>query len=217
VRHEVDAAAVDRYAPALASAGLLLGRATDGAPALLRMLRARPTRITAVGGLWLARLLTFRAFALGARVLVHTVDPRRWQGLGQAATGSADRLRVVDRQSGHALGDWAGPVLHVLDLDGHPAGDFAPTGAWHTALTVAAELTGPVAEALPGADAVVVQRMWPQQAAHAAAALGIAPDAVAPVANLPDDMVAVLTPRASLFVRLVPTAVERRMFGAPLR
>ncbi|WP_203903159.1 hypothetical protein [Virgisporangium aliadipatigenens] len=216
-QHQVEPAAVGRFMTAGGPTGLLVGRGTDGQPALLRMFRAQPTRITVIGGVWLGRLVVFRALALGARVLVRTMDPGRWQGLGEAATGSAERVVLVQGQPGPTPGYIGEPVLHVFDLDGARPADLGPTDAWQTTLTIGAQVTGAAAEALSGSDAAVVQRMWPQQAEYAAVVLGIDPEAAAPVADLPDDMVAVLRFGELSFVRLVPTSIERRMFGAPQR
>ena len=215
--YEVSAAAVGRYAPAVRPTGLVLGRNSDGTPALLRIFRPEPTRVTLLGGTWLAWLLVFRSFALGARVLVRTGDPDRWQGLGEASTGAANRLRLVDERPAAATIHAAAPLLVVSDLDGNQADDLLPTTPWHTMLTVAAQLNDAAAATLPTADAAIVQRMWPQQAEYAATAVGIDPDAVLPVRDMPDDVVAVLRPDGAVYVRLAPTAIERRLFGPPRR
>jgi hypothetical protein len=215
--YEVPPDAAGRYAPAVRPTGLILGRNSDGTTAMLRIFRPEPTRVTLLGGTWAAWLLVFRSFALGARVLVRTSDTARWNGLGEASTGHADRLRLVDERPAPATIHAAAPLLVVSDLDGNQADDLQPTTPWHTMLTVAAQLNDAAAATLPAADATIVQRLWPQQAEYAATAIGIDPDAVLPVRDMPDDVVAVLRRDGPAYVRLAPTAIERRLFGPPRR
>jgi hypothetical protein len=216
--YDVPAGGVDALGVRAGASGLLLGRDADRAAVLLRMFRPEPTRIAMIGGLWLARILVFRGLAFGARVLVRTADPRRWQGLGEAAAGAADRVAVLaDRGRVAAMGFPGEPVLHVFDMEGYRPADLAPGDAWQATLTVAAQLTEAAVEALAAADAVVVQRMWPQQAAYAATLLGLDPGVAEPVRSLPDDAVALLGGGTSRLVWLAPTPLEQRMFGPPER
>lgn len=215
--HEMTPAVAGRLAAVAGPTGLVLGREANGRPALLRMFRPQPTRITVVGSSWLAWILVFRSLALGARALVGATDPSRWQGLGGAATGAADRIMVVGPQHAPVRGYIAVPVLHVFDLDGRRPMDLGPGDGWQTTMTLADQLNVPAAEALAGSDAVVVQRMWPQQVEYVAGALGIDQQLVAPIAAMPPDAVAVLRLGEVRFVRLAATATEQHLFGTPRR
>jgi hypothetical protein len=216
--YEVRAGGVDALGLRAGPSGLLLGRDGDRAAVLLRVFRPEPTRIAVIGGLWLARLLVFRCLAFGARTQVRAADPRRWHGLGEAAAGAADRVTVLaDRGRVTAVGFPGDPVLHVYDMEGYRPADLGPGDAWQATLTIAAQLTESAVEALAAADVVVVQRMWPQQAAYAATLLGLDPGVAEPVRTLPDDAVAVLGSGGCRLVWLAPTALEQRMFGPPER
>jgi hypothetical protein len=206
----LDHAALARLSPRAGGTGLLLGRDPDRVPVVVPLLRPEPTRVLLIGGAWLARLVAFRCLALGARVLVRTTEPQRWNGL------DANRVTVVPRPepvTGH-LGE---PVLHVADLGGRDGGDLAPDAAWQTLLTVADQLTGPAAAALATADAVLVQRMWAQQAAYVASVLRVAPASVPAIEALPDDSAVLLRAGTYRQLWLGPTALERRLVGPAQR
>ena len=220
----MDAAALARLSPRVGATGLLLGRETGPdagrAPVLVPMLRPEPTRAVLIGGAWLARIVVFRCLALGARVLVRTTDPGRWNGLGAAAANAPDRVSVITGAQ-PVTASPGEPILHVADLGGPAGGDLPSDAGWQTLLTVADQLTEPVARALPVADLVLVQRMWPQQAEYVASVRRVNQGAAQAVAALPDD-------RCVLFdggggggryrqVWLGPTALEQRLFGPPQR
>jgi len=197
--------------------GLLLGRGQQGDAVLLRMFRPQPTRITLIGGLWLARLTVFRAMALGAHVLVRTVDERRWHGLGEVAVGDPDRVRVITGGKPPVRARLDEPVLHVHDMENQRVFDLQPGDVWQTTLTVASQLTDAAADALPAADAALVQRMWAQQAVYVASRLGVDHDLAAQIESLPDDTVALLSDAQLRLAHLSPTEIELQMFGPPGR
>lgn len=214
--HEITPAVAGRLAAATSPTGLLLGREPDGRPALLRMFRPEPTRITVVGDPRLTWILVFRSLALGARALVTTTDPGRWNGLGEAATGSADRIRIVGGPE-PVQAYIAEPVLRVFDIGGRCLAEPGPNDSWQTTMTVARQVHEPATETLFGSDAVLVQRMWPAHVEHLAATIGIDPQVAAPIAAMPDDMVAVVRRGGVRFVRLSVTAIEQHMFGTQQR
>jgi hypothetical protein len=212
----MDAAALARFSPRTADTGLLLGRDTRRVPVLLPLLRPEPTRLVLIGGLWLARLVVFRSLALGAQVLVCTVDPRRWDGLGAAAANAPGRVAVVPARptvQAHA----GEPVLHVVDGVAPAGAELGSGDRWQASLTVAEQLTGPAATALAYADAVLVQRMWPQQAAYVASLMRVDPAVGDAIGALPDDAAVLLSRGSQRQLSLVPTALEQRLFGPPQR
>ena len=214
----MDGSALGRLSPRPGATGLLLGRETGSgrAPVLLPLLRAEPTRVVLIGGSWLARIVVFRCVALGARVLVRTTEPRGWEGMD-----AAGRVTVVPGPQ-PVTAHPGEPVLHVADLGGRTGGDLESGAGWQTLLTVADQLTDPAAAALPGADAVLVQRMWPQQASYVASVLRVEPPAARAAAaqaaaELPDDSAVLFSEGTYRQLWLGPTALERRQFGPPQR
>jgi hypothetical protein len=212
----MDASALARLSPRAGAAGLLLGRDTERNPVLVPVLRPEPTRVVLIGGAWLTRIVVFRCLALGALVLVRTAEPRRWDGLGAAAANAPGRVTVVPGPAS-VVGHAGEPVLHVADLGGPTGGDLAPDATWQTLLTVADQLTEPVAAALPGADHVLVQRMWMQQATYVASALRVDVAAAQAAAALPDDAALLFGGGRYRQLWLGPTALEQRLFGPPQR
>jgi hypothetical protein len=212
----MDASALARLSPRAGATGLLLGRDAQRAPVLVPLLRPEPTRAVLIGGSWLARIVVFRCLALGARVLVRTTEPRRWEGWDPAG-------RVVVIPGPQPVTAHAGePVLHVADLGGHTGGDLDADAGWQTLLTVADQLTDPAAAALAAADVVLVQRMWQQQASYVASVLRVDPpaaqaEAAQAAAALPDDSAVLFGAGTYRQLWLGPTALERRLFGPPQR
>jgi hypothetical protein len=202
----LDAAALARISPRAGANGLLLGRDTDHQPVLVPVFGPEPTRVVAIGGAWLARIVVFRCMALGARVLVRATEPQRWDGLVTVVPGPIPA-------TGHA----GEPVLHVAVLGGRSGGELAAGAGWQTLLTVADQLTEPAAAALAAAGPVLVQRMWPQQAEYVASVLRVAPAVAQAIAALPDDSAVLLADGAYRQLWLGPTAMERRLFGPPQR
>ena len=212
----LDAAGLARLSPRAGATGLLLGRDAERAPVLVPLLRPEPTRVLLIGGAWLTRIVVFRCLALGARVLVRTTEPQRWDGLGAAAANAPDRVTVVsgpDSAPGHA----GEPVLHVADLGGRTGGDLPTGAAWQTLLTEADQLTEPAAAALRAADHVLVQRMWAEQAAYVASALRVDDAAARAAVALPDDAALLLGFGRYRQLWLGPTALEQRLFGPAQR
>jgi hypothetical protein len=202
----LDPAGLARLSPRAGATGLLLGRDTDRAAVLVPLFRPEPTRCVVIAGPWLARVVVFRCLALGAKVLVRTTEPQRWDGLGTVIPGPTP-----------ATGHVGEPVLHVADLGGRTGGDLAADASWQTLFTVADQLTEPAAAVLASADTVLVQRMWPQQAEYVASALRVEPSVAQAIAALPDDSAVLLAEGQYRQLWLGSTALERRMFGPPQR
>ncbi|WP_433056701.1 hypothetical protein [Dactylosporangium sp. CS-033363] len=199
--HDVSAEALRQIRGGTGPAGLLLGVDYQREPVPIRLFRPEPTRVTLVGGVWALRILVFRALALGARVLVTMADQRPWQGLGEWATGRADRVLVGANQKllgpdpqppGRADRVQVGPDPKPLGPDQKPPNHRPPAtsgprepllvvtdaaqpelGPWQTRITVVHELTQERAPTLLGADLVMLQRLTAAEATIAQTAAGI--------------------------------------------
>jgi type VII secretion protein EccE len=196
-------------AAAVGSTGLLLGRDAEGVPVALRLFRPVATRVTAVGGWWLPRLLAFRALGTGARVVVRTPAPDRWTGLGEPGryfVGAADRA-VTMAGTAHS------PVLLIDDVGADPL----PPAAWQTALTVRPTLEPEDRASLVAADALLLQRLDPGEAAVAGGMLDLTDETTRLVQAMAEDMVAVVGGGADRYVWTAPTGVELSLLGAARR
>ncbi len=132
--HRAPVAALRQLAAPRMASGVLLGSDSDKASVVLRLFRPEVTRVAMVGGLWPARLLIFRALALGARVVVFTYRPEAWNGFGRVTTGRDDRVAVlpVERPVVVAASP-ASPALHVYDLGRDGSAGTAGVGAMERA------------------------------------------------------------------------------------
>jgi type VII secretion protein EccE len=199
--------------------GLLLGRDASHEPVALRIFRPGPTRLAAVGGWWLARLLVFRALAVGARIVVRTAYPREWTALSETVTGVTGRLYVVPADRPMTLaGSAHAPVLHLDDLGPDATGDTPPPlGPWQTRLTLMPQFAAHGFATLAAADAVVMQRLGAEEAAAAGAVLRLSEETLRLIQVMHDDMLAVLGGGADRYVWTSPTPVEESVLGAARR
>ncbi|GAA2694717.1 hypothetical protein Apa02nite_037950 [Actinoplanes palleronii] len=99
-------------------AGLVVGHNRHGQPVLIRPFRPDHTRVVLVGGLRCAQVVTFRAMALGARVLVRTYRPRAWEPFarGTAAPSGSITLKAPDQPVEAPPSSPLCPLLIILDL-----------------------------------------------------------------------------------------------------
>lgn len=197
-------------------AGLVVGLDRGGDPVVLRLFRAAPVRLVLVGGEWAASLLAFRSLAVGARVAVHTAAApgQAWTGLLPWAAATGNRLSIDGRSTSAGLAPAptrAEPLLEILD--GRPD-DRPEQAGWRAALTL---VRRPDDAALAGADAVLLQRLEPDDASAVANSLRVSDETAELLSRLTDDMVAIIGGGADRYVWLSPTEVERRLFGEPVR
>ncbi len=168
-----------------------------------------------VGGLWPARLLIFRALALGARVVVFTHRPEAWNGFGRVTTGRDDRVAVlpVERPVVVAASP-ASPALHVYDLG--ETGPQAPPalGPWNAQLTVLPSLTAFGFDAMQAAHVTVLRRLSVQESVAAVPILGLTGQAPRLVQQVRNDMVSVVGGGRVRYTYLRPTQIETGLFGS---
>ncbi|OLB75117.1 MAG: hypothetical protein AUI14_21700, partial [Actinobacteria bacterium 13_2_20CM_2_71_6] len=198
--------------------GLILGADRERRPVPVRFFRPEPTRVTLVGGAWAGQLVAFRALALGVRVVVLTVEPAFWHGVGERATGRGDRMGVVAGEQQLAVtGTAQQPILIIYDLG--LAGPTSPTplGTWQTQLTVLRRLDHAGVPPVQECHLVMLQRLGGTEAALAGAALRLSEQSVRLLQVMEDDMLALLGGGADRYVWVNQTDVERRYTGAPRR
>lgn len=196
-------------------AGLVIGRDHAQKSVVLRVFRNGPSQLALVSGWWAARLLTFRALALGTRVVVHTTAPDQWRGLGEYATGRPDRLIIVPGVTAVPLptGTPGAPVLNLVDVPGAQARKLPPLGPWQTRVTVLHRLDEHNARALNEADVCLLQRLSPMEARAASGALRLAPRTMELLQQMGDDMLAVIGSGADQYVWATPTPAEQQHLG----
>ncbi|MFC0007824.1 type VII secretion protein EccE [Micromonospora siamensis] len=201
----------------LGDAGLMVGANRHGGAVTVRLFRPEGTRVLLVGGLRAAQLITVRAMALGAAVVVQTGRPRSWEPFvrGVAATSGTIPVLPPGRPVGDAPGTSLRPLLLVLDVGPVPA-DPAPGPAWRSTLVVRDELTPADVDALARADLAVLQPLDPAEAALAGTALGLGGTADW-LTRIREDMVAVVNRRALRWALLSPTPIESQVIGRPAR
>lgn len=217
-RHISDVRTLAAFRFPVGPAGLVIGRVSDGTPVILRFFGSEPTRIAAVGGWWLGRLLVFRALALGARVVVRTPRADQWQGLSEWATNRPDRLAVVAGDTPLALppANASQPVLQVWD-GGMPPAATPSVSPWHTHLSLIHQLTQPVPRDLAESDLRIVQCLTGPEAAVMQAQLRLSTQTAGLLQALRPDMVAVLGAGPEKYLWLTPTPGEVQRLGAPRR
>jgi hypothetical protein len=199
-------------------AGTGVGLDGSGGPVLLRLFRARPTRVTVLGGMYLVRLLVLRAFGFGARVIVQTERSAAWQGWPAWVTGREDRLLFAPAaEAVTAVGTPQSPVLVVQDTGHAPSASAALPGHWQTQLTVLPQLTAYGFGSLVDTDVLMMQRLRRDEALAAGGALRLGPEVTEALQAVPDDMIALRGRGTHVYVWLDPSPVEREALGPPHR
>lgn len=222
--------------PAL-PAGLTVGRNRQGLPVRIRLFRPEPTMALLVGGLPAAQLVTFRAMAAGARVVVRSTRPQAWEPFvrGAATPGESIRVMPPDRLD-IPVGSPLRPTLIIVDtgpagathpLTGSPlvvaAGtpDDADTSGsrddrWQTTLMVRDTVEPADLDPATAADVLVLQTLDPAEAALLGEALSLG-DTATYLTRMRPDMVAVVDRRAVRWATLAQTQIEAALIGDPRR
>ncbi|MGH3952196.1 MAG: hypothetical protein ACRDSE_24300 [Pseudonocardiaceae bacterium] len=218
----VDPALLDAISPSGDRGGIVIGSGMNGEPLTVAALRAAPTRIVLVGGLYLARQVALRALAVGAWVVVATGRPAAWQAVQQAAGATSDgrpshhvqirRLSPVElpRPSENA------PLLVVHDGGPTPQDLFPPRAPWQTTVYVLPYLHPQAGTTANASDLVMMQRLPVGQAELAARIWRLPPPMLHQLTTLKDDQVIALGRNLWRPIRLVTTAKEQQILG-PVR
>jgi hypothetical protein len=218
----VPPALLDAVSPSGASGGMVLGSGPQGEPLTVSALRATPTRMVVVGGLYLARQVALRAMATGAWVIVATGRPAAWQVLIKSAGIGPDGRpmplvqvrRLAPVELPRASED--GPLLVVHDGGAVPQELFPPRSPWQTTMYVLPYLHPQAATTANLADLVLLQRLPVGQAQLASRIWRLPPHMTQQLTTLKDDGVVALGLNLWLPMRLVTTQREQQILG-PVR
>jgi ESX secretion system protein EccE len=206
--HACPLPALDALAAPAPRGGVLLGRDPDHRPVLVPVFADRPRRLVVVGSVWPARIVLLRCLAAGARIVASAGQPD-WVSLGRWATG-ADHW-VAPPGSPAPPPHPAAPVL--VGRDPAQAGDPGPQPAgWQTLVATCAR---PTAALLTGADLVVTGRLTAADAGLVAATYGLDGEAKRLLAQLYDDMIAIIQPGHVQYAWPTPSAAEREILTPP--
>ena len=199
--------------------GLVIGRDAEQVPVVAPFFRPEETRINLIGGVYLARLLVFRALAIGTRVAVCTTRPQEWNGLGESATGRNDRLAVLHGDQPVTVeASQHSPALYVYDVGERGSQTKPVLGPWRTQLTVLPRLTNYADELTGEAHMTVLQRLTAEEAQIARSAIRVNQEVLQWLQMLHDDMIAMLRKgQKERYLWCSPTSIEAQMFGAPMR
>lgn len=211
---------VAMLAPPVGGAGLVLGENRCGDPVVVRLFRPEPTRAMLVGGLRAAQLVTLRALALGAQVVVQSARPHAWEPFLRGVSAPGETVSVVPPgQAAFALGGPGNALRpHLVVVDAGPVpSDVPANGApWRTTLVVRDELATGDLDALARADLVVLQPLTAAEAELAAGALGLGA-AREWLTRIRGDMVGVVNRRTVRWALLTATQLEHQVVGTPTR
>lgn len=210
--HVVHADPAGSIAMHTGGAGLIIGVDHDNNPMTIGLFRPEPTTAVAISGLALAQLLSFRALAIGAQVLVQTPRPGAWESFVHMSAGSTGAIRQVERAGPDRSGTANQPQLLLIDNDSSATTQNRPGASFATALTVHDQLTQWNAGSLTGADIVLLQGLSLAEARLAGSALGIAnPERV--LAGLPPDEVVLIARNSLRTSRITETSIEQWLIG----
>jgi hypothetical protein len=207
---------LDAISPPVERGGVILGCGSQDEPLSVSMLRPQPTRLTLVGGLYLARQLALRAMATGAWVIVATGRPAAWQQLVRAGgDGPLPQLcPLAPVELPRASED--APLLVVHDGGALSQELFPPRSPWQSTLCLLPYLHPQAESATINADLVLLQRLSGEQAELAGTMWRLTAPMTRQLAALTDDGVVALGPNLWLPLRLVTTPAEREILG-PIR
>lgn len=218
----VDPALLDAVSPSGDRGGIVLGSGLQGEPLTISALRAAPTRIVLVGGLYLARQVALRSMAVGAWVVVATGRPAAWQVLSKSAgtqpNGQPSPLVQIRRLSPVELPRPSedAPLLVVHDGGPTPQDLFPPRSPWQTTVYVLPYLHPQAGATANAADLVLMQRLPAGQAELAARLWRLPPQMMRQLTTLKDDQVVALGRNLWRPMRLVTTSKEQQILG-PVR
>jgi len=210
--HVVHADPAGAIAVHTGGAGLVIGQDRDQNPMTIGLFRPEPTTAVAIGGLALAQLLSFRALAIGAQVLVQTPRPAAWESFVHLSAGSTGAIRQVERAGPDRTGSANQPQLLLIDNDSSATRENRPGASFATVLTVHDQLTQWNAGSLAGADIVLLQGLSLAEARLASSVLGIANPERALV-GLPANEVVLVARKSLRTSRITETSIEQWLIG----
>ena len=199
------------------TSGLMLGRNRHGSPVVARLFRPEQTRMLLVGGVRCAQLVSLRAMALGARVVVQTARPQAWEPFVRGAAVPGEAIAVVPpgRAVEIAPGSALHPLLIVVDV-GPVGADNRPGAGWQATLVVRDDFSPADIDVASRADLLIVQQLRGEEATLLGGALGLG-DVAQWMTRIRPDMVGVVNRRAVRWAALAETPIENQLIGTPSR
>lgn len=192
--------------------GVVLGAAPDGSTAGVALFRPEPTTAVAIGGMALAKLLAFRALAVGARVVVETQRPAAWQTFGNLSPGATGSVQLTPHSDDDSPGSVQTPRLLVVDAESAASAEPRRVGRWSTVVTAHDQLSSWSAPLLGTSDLALLLTPTLAEARLAASALNL-PDAARQLAGHPAGTVVVAHRGGWRTAAVVPTDVEQWLVG----
>jgi type VII secretion protein EccE len=201
----------------IGTSGLMLGRNRHGNPVVIRLFRPEQTRALLIGGVRAAQLVSLRAMALGARVVVQTARPRAWEPFVRGAAVPGEAIAVVPpgRAIEIAPGSALHPLLVVVDV-GPVGADNRPGAGWQATLVVRDDFGPADVDVASRADLLLLQPLRPDEATLLGGALGLG-EVAQWMTRIRPDMVGVVNRRAVRWAALAETPIEGQLIGAPTR
>jgi hypothetical protein len=178
------------------AAGVVLGLDPARQPVVLALFRRRATAVSLVAGLHLGQVLALRAAAVGARVIIETARPDRWDPV--VLHSGLDSTQLTLREPGRVAGDPAwpkpaptGPLLVIRDCGARPPYTPVPYGPWVAVVTLLPDPRS--AGQLGHADLAGFQRVPEAEAVLARRVLGLSEADTEALSELPVDTVLLRT------------------------
>jgi hypothetical protein len=201
----------------VSTSGLMLGRNRHGNPVVIRLFRPEQTRALLIGGVRCAQLLSLRAMALGARVVVQTARPQAWEPFVRGAAVPGESIAVVPpgRAIEIAPGSALHPLLVVVDV-GPVGADNRPGAGWQATLVVRDDFGAADVDVASRADLLLLQPLRPDEATLLGGALGLG-EVAQWMTRIRPDMVGVVNRRAVRWAALAETPIEGQLIGSPTR
>jgi hypothetical protein len=196
-------------------AGLILGANERGRPVTVSFFRTEPTVVASIGSLGLIQLIAFRAFALGAQLVVTTGRPSAWAALTRAVTETnRSAIQIVPpHHQPERFGSSLRPYLLVVDSDSTAAvGSTPAVPGWSTVVMVREHVTSWDTALLGRADLILTQTLTVQESGTLCSALNI-PDYLQAFTELPQETIGAITHGGIRWARLARTALERQVIG----
>ncbi|WP_134323878.1 hypothetical protein [Cumulibacter soli] len=193
-------------------AGMILGREHGGQLAVRELFSSEPREILAVGTIGLAKVLAFRALALGAQVWVETRRVAAWDAFIRTSAGASGAIRVVREFPDARFASEDRPVFVLVDSDSSLAEDDQVGLSWTTVLTLYSQLTPWNVADLTYADLAILQKLTPAEARLAAGSIR-GSDLAQRLEAVSHNELGLLSGSNLDVVTLELTAVERYMIG----
>jgi len=196
--------------------GVVIGFRPDGEPVAVQLFRNRPTHVVTVCSGFTARLLAFRALAVGATIEVATgaaTSAAGWSALLDAAPdGSAVTARPGDPMPGATA---RRPRLRCEGVPPEAATPWPGLAAWQTRVVVPSSVPPSTVAGLTAFDLVLLRRLPPDAIYPVQLAFNLPTPVAEKLRRLPNDGLVAIADGRALVLSLGLTAIELSVLGAP--